>query len=172
MKYKVPKRFETERLILRQFNDEDWKDLHEYYSSEEATRYTVGRAFSEGESWRIMSAMLGHWVLRGYGPYALEEKSSSKVIGTAGFWYPNDWPSPEIKWALAPVFWGKGYASEAARALQRIGLEYMPEISLISLIAKENHASIKLALAVGACFDREIDFRGGKWDIYSHPAAQ
>ncbi|MCV6620910.1 MAG: GNAT family N-acetyltransferase [Cellvibrionaceae bacterium] len=170
MKFKVPEQLETERLILRQFQDEDWKDLHEYYSSEEATRYTVGRAFSEGESWRIMSAMLGHWVLRGYGPYALEEKSSSKVIGTAGFWYPNDWPSPEIKWALAPAYWGKGYASEAARALQKIGKEYLPEISLISLIAKENQASIKLALAVGACFDREIDFRGGKWDIYRHPA--
>jgi len=170
MKFKVPEQLETERLILRQFQDEDWKDLHHYYSSEEATRYTVGRAFSEGESWRIMSAMLGHWVLRGYGPYALEEKSSSKVIGTAGFWYPNDWPSPEIKWALAPAYWGKGYASEAARALQKIGKEYLPEISLISLIAKENQASIKLALAVGACFDREIDFRGGKWDIYRHPA--
>ena len=170
MKYKVPEQFETERLILRQFQDEDWKDLHEYYSSEEATRYTVGRAFSEGESWRIMSAMLGHWVLRGYGPYAMEDKCSGKVIGTAGFWYPNDWPSPEIKWALAPTYWGKGYASEAARALQKIGKEYLPEISLISLIAKENQASIKLALAVGACFDREIDFRGGKWDIYRHPA--
>lgn len=170
MKFKVPKQFETERLILRQFQDEDWKDLHEYYSSEEATRYTVGRAFSEGESWRIMSAMLGHWVLRGYGPYALEDKCSGKVIGTAGFWYPNDWPSPEIKWALAPAYWRKGYASEAARALQKIGIEYLPEISLISLIAKENQASIKLALAVGACFDREIDFRGGKWDIYRHSA--
>ncbi|WP_299773606.1 GNAT family N-acetyltransferase [uncultured Pseudoteredinibacter sp.] len=170
MKFKVPEQIETERLILRQFKDEDWKDLHEYYSSEEATRYTVGRAFSEGESWRIMSAMLGHWILRDYGPYALEEKSSSKVIGTAGFWCPNDWPSPEIKWALAPAYWGKGYASEAARALQKIGKEYLPEISLISLIAKENQASIKLALAVGACFDREIDFRGGKWDIYRHPA--
>ncbi|WP_299979407.1 GNAT family N-acetyltransferase [uncultured Pseudoteredinibacter sp.] len=171
MKFKVPEQLETERLILRQFKDEDWQDLHEYYSSEEATRYTVGRAFSEGESWRIMSAMLGHWVLRGYGPYALEEKSSSKVIGTAGFWYPNDWPSPEIKWALAPAHWGKGYAGEAARALQKAGLEYLPEIALISLIAKENQASIKLALAVGASFEREIDFRGDRWDIYRHPVA-
>jgi len=37
----VPERIETDRLILRVFQDEDWRDLHEYYSDEIATRFTL-----------------------------------------------------------------------------------------------------------------------------------
>jgi len=77
--------------------------------------------------------MIGHWQIRGYGPYAVEEISSRKVLGTVGFWYPNDWPSPEIKWALSKEHWGKGFASEATRAVQKVGLEFLTEIHLISL---------------------------------------
>lgn len=169
MKYLVPEEVQTERLVLRQFNDADWQDLHAYYSSEQAITYTVGRVFSEGDTWRAMSSMLGHWQLRGYGPYALEEKSSGRVIGICGFWFPNDWPEPEIKWALSPEFWGKGYASEAARAVQKVGREYLPDISLISFINENNQASIELAKAVGAKFDKAVPFRGATWHIYRHP---
>lgn len=172
MQFQVPSQLETERLILRPFQDEDWKALYHYYCSAEATRYTVGRSLSEGETWRIMCSMIGHWQLRGYGPYAVEEKSSGELIGTVGFWYPNDWPSPEIKWALAPEYWGKGYASEAARAIQQVGHEYLPDIHLISLIHRDNNASKQLALAVGATLEQEIDFRGDRWLIYRHPAKQ
>ena len=169
MEFRVPKQIETERLLLRQFRDEDWKALHHYYSSAQATKFTVGREFTEGETWRTMCTMIGHWQIRGYGPYAIEEKASGNVLGTAGFWFPNDWPSPEIKWALAPEYWGKGYASEAARAVQKTGLDYLPDVSLISFIHADNQASIQLALAVGAHLEEEVLFRGGNWHIYRHP---
>ena len=124
---------------------------------------------SEGETWRTMATMIGHWHLRGYGPYAVEEISSEKVIGTVGFWYPNDWPSPEIKWALSRQHWGKGFASEATRAVQAIGLEYLKEIALISFIHEENYPSIKLAESVGALFEKKLEFRGAVWNIHRHP---
>jgi RimJ/RimL family protein N-acetyltransferase len=165
----VPEQLETDRLCLRQFQDRDWIDLHNYYSSPLATKYTVGRKFTEGETWRAMCSMVGHWQLRGYGPYAVEEKSTGNVLGTVGFWYPNDWPSPEIKWALAPAFWGNGFASEAVREVQKTGLQYIPDIALISFIHADNSASIKLALAVGAQFEKEVSFRGTNWHIYRHP---
>lgn len=169
MKFRVPEILETNRLLLRPFKESDWQDLHAYYSDPLATQYTVGRPFTEGETWRIMCTMIGHWQLREYGPYALEERESHKVIGTVGFWYPNDWPSPEIKWALAAKFWGKGYASEAARAVQQAGKIHLPEISLISLINAKNQPSINLALAIGASYEKTIEFRVGDWQIYRHP---
>ncbi len=169
MKFLVPEQIETERLLLRQFKDSDWSDLHHYYSSEQAIEYTVRRVFSEGDTWRAMSSMLGHWVLRGYGPYALEEKETGRVIGISGFWYPNDWPEPEIKWALCPDYWGQGYASEAAKAVQQIGLQYLPDTPLISFIHSENRSSIALAKAVGAVLEEEVSFRGACWHIYRHP---
>lgn len=167
----VPEALETTRLLLRQFRESDWPDLHEYYSDQNATRYTFGRPLTEGDTWRIMCGMIGHWQVRGYGPYAVEEKTSNKVLGTVGFWYPNDWPEPEIKWALARVHWGQGFASEAARAVQVAGRKYLPDIVLISLIHPHNRASIRLARAIGAEFERETTYEGGTWSIYRHPLA-
>ena len=82
----VPTELNTERLLLRQFKDEDWRDLHQHYSDAEATKYTYGKSLSEGETWRTMCGMPGHWQIRGYGPYAVMEKSSNAVLGAVGFW--------------------------------------------------------------------------------------
>lgn len=158
----------TERLTLRQFEPDDWRALHEHYSNLECTRFTFGRALSEGESWRAMASMVGHWQLRGYGPYAVVENASSSVVGTVGLWYPNDWPEPEIKWALLRKAWGKGYAQEAAKAVQGVAVRQFgkPPISLISV---ENTPSINVALAVGAILERQMMFRGKPCSIYRHP---
>ena len=168
MKFIVPEKLESERLILRQFMESDWKDLHEYYSDEVTTKFTFGRAFTEGETWRTMCSMIGHWQVRGYGPYAVEEKSSGKMLGTVGFWYPNDWPEPEIKWGLARPYWGKGFAKEAAGIVHAAGREYLPGLALISLIHHDNKASIKVALAIGASLEKTIDYEGESHGIYRH----
>lgn len=165
----VPLELETNRLILRQFREDDWMDLHQYFVDEVATKFTVGRAFSVGETWRTLSSMVGHWQIRGYGPYAVQDKSSGKVLGTVGFWYPNDFPGPEIKWSLARQFWGRGLASEAARKVQQVGLEYLPDIALSSLIHPDNQPSIQLALALGACYEREVELRQQMLHLYRHP---
>ena len=85
-----------------------------------------------------------------------------------GLWYPNDWPEPEIKWALIRRYWGRGFASEAALAVRKMAAEFIPELSLISFINSDNLPSIKLAKAIGAIFEKEVEFRGGKWHIYRH----
>ena len=169
MDFIVPKKVETERLILRQFRDADWKDLHEYYSDEIATKFTFGHKLSEIETWCYLCSMIGHWQLRGYGPYAVEVKAGGKVLGVVGFWHPINWPGPEIKWALSRQHWGKGFASEAARAVQKTGRKYLPDISLISFIHPENVLSINLAVAIGAKFERETQFMGRQWQIFRHP---
>jgi len=166
----VPRRLETDRLLLRMFVEDDWRALHEHYSDAECTRFTFRRALTEAGTWRAMASMAGHWQLRGYGPYALEEKSTKAVLGTVGLWYPIEWPEPEIKWALARRHWGKGYASEAVRAVQRMARECIPERPPISLIDCRNALSIRLALAVGATLEREMEFAGGWFHVYRHPA--
>lgn len=172
MPYLIPEKVETERLILRCFKEDDWTDLHTLYSDPVCTEYTIGRCLTEGESWRTMAAMIGHWQIRGYGPYALEDKGSGKVMGPVGLWYPNDWPGPEIKWALSRPYWGCGFASEAARAVKKIAAQYMPGVSLISLIYPDNTPSINLAEALGATFEKEIAFRGQIAHIFRHSQKQ
>ncbi len=69
MNFLIPEQLKTERLILRMFRDDDWRDLHEYYSDEMCIKYTIGRVLTEAESWREIAIRTGHWLLRGYGPY-------------------------------------------------------------------------------------------------------
>ena len=167
--YLIPVTVETSRLTLRMLREQDWRALHEHYADPLCTQYTQGRVLTEGETWRTMSSLLGHWMLRGYGPYAVTDKRSGDVLGVAGLWYPNDWPEPEILWSLVRKYWGQGFASEAARAVQRMAGEYLPEMSLISLIDARNIASIRVATSVGATFEKELPFRNGVWKVYRHP---
>jgi RimJ/RimL family protein N-acetyltransferase len=166
--YRIPQTLESERLKMRMFQENDWKDLHDYFGDLECGRYTSGRALQEHETWQKVAALIGHWQLRNYGSYALEEKSSSKVIGIAGLDYPIDWPEPEIQWGLSRKFWGKGYASEAVRSIKQMTSQYIPDISLISLIHPDNSNSANLAKAVGARFEKNIMFRGDTCSIYRH----
>jgi RimJ/RimL family protein N-acetyltransferase len=90
------------------------------------------------------------------------------VLGITGLDFPNDWPEPEIGWGLSYEHWGQGYASEAAKAVKKMADQYLPDLSLISLIHPNNTNSINLAKAVGAHFEREHQFRGEGWSIYRY----
>ncbi len=168
MNFRVPEQLESSRLLLRQFKESDWRELHKYYSDVKATRFTFGRALTEGDTWRTMCGMIGHWQVRGYGPYAVEDKSSRNVLGTVGFWYPNDWPGPEIKWGLAREYWGNGFAKEAAALVLATGKEHLADYALISLIHPDNKPSIGVALAIGARLETSIDYEGEPHGIYRH----
>ncbi|WP_374352094.1 GNAT family N-acetyltransferase [Chitinimonas sp.] len=165
-----PSELRTPRLLLRQFVHDDWPAMHDHYRDPECTAYTFRRALSEGESWRAMASMVGHWQLRGYGPFAVVEQDSQQVVGAVGLWYPNDWPEAEIKWALRKAFWGRGYAAEAVRAVQAPACQH-PGNPPISFINGENQPSLQLAQAVGAQLEKVMEFRGAPWHMYRHPAA-
>ena len=169
-RFLIPQALETDRLFLRFYRSKDWRDLHAYYSDPDAIRYTTGRILSEVDTWQKVATAIGHWHIYGYGPFAIECKETRRVIGTTGPWYPIDWPGPEIKWALKKEAWGKGYASEAVRAVQTMLRDSLPDIAFISFIDARNQASIKLARRVGATFESEREFRGGQWHLYRHPS--
>ena len=65
MPYLIPENLETERLLLRTFNNADWSAMHALYSDSACTAFTMGRALTEGESWRTMASIAGHWLLHG-----------------------------------------------------------------------------------------------------------
>jgi RimJ/RimL family protein N-acetyltransferase len=161
---RIPPSIESARLTLRLPVEDDWRALHAYYGDADSVRYTVGTPLTEAQTWRTLAGIVGHWAWRGYGPYTLQDRRTGEVLGVAGLWFPNDWPEPEIKWALVPAARGHGLAAEAARAVRAA----LSGLRLISLIALGNEASLRVALAAGARWEREIDFRGGRAAIYRH----
>ncbi|MFZ6009343.1 MAG: GNAT family N-acetyltransferase [Bacteroidota bacterium] len=166
--FSIPTSIETDRLHLRMLQENHWSDLHTYYADQECMQYTSGKAMTQTESWRKLASLVGHWHMRGYGSYALEEKSSGSVIGVAGLEFPKGWPDPEIQWGLSRRFWGKGYASETVRAIKNMTKEFLPGIRFISIIHPNNVNSARVATSVGASFEREFLFRGDAWHIYRH----
>jgi RimJ/RimL family protein N-acetyltransferase len=129
--------FESSRLLLRAFTPDDFEPMAAFYASEVSRPY--GGPCSRDEAWRKFAVYSGHWVLRGYGPWALEAKDTGAFVGLCGMWFPEGFPEPEISWALIPGQHGKGYATEAA-----------------------------VAERLGAKQESRIAFRGGQADVYRH----
>lgn len=172
MTFLVPKELETSRLQLRMFAERDWESLCIMFSDPECVKYTRGTPERDWETWRRLASYIGHWELRGYGPYAVVEKASEQLIGTVGLWYPGDWPEPEIKWSLVRASWGKGFATEAAWAVKAMAAQQLKWSRLISLILPENVPSKAVAERIGGVYEKTIPFRDRKADIFVYTLGQ
>jgi len=139
---------ETERLLLRAWRESDLEALASMFADPEVTRF-LGPPLARNDTWRSLAAMIGHWVLRGFGMWAVERKSDSALLGRVGVWRPEGWPGTEVVWTLGRQYWGQGYATEAARASIDFGFRTCPVPKLISLIDPENRASQNVASGSG-----------------------
>jgi len=147
---------ETERLILREIDPERDFDEWAYSMADEATvRYLGTKPMSRAEAWRSMAAAIGHWSIRGYGFFSLENKETGAWVGRAGPWYPEGWPAPEIGWTISPRHLRKGYATEAARASLEFVFNTLDWDSVIHCILDGNEPSIGLAEKIGSRFLRD-----------------
>jgi RimJ/RimL family protein N-acetyltransferase len=111
--------------------------------------------------------MVGHWQLRGYGMWAVEERQSGEFIGRIGCWNPEGWPGLEIGWTLRREFWGHGFATEGARAAIRYAFSELHQDRIISLIRPDNLNSIRVAGRVGEQLDGEAEVMGHRTLVYS-----
>ncbi len=140
---------ETERLILRQFREEDLDAYAEMVGDPEVMRYLGSGPMSRDEAWRNMAMVLGHWRLRGFGMWAVEARATGEMVGRVGCWRPEGWPGMEVGWTLRRAFWGLGYATEAGRASLAAAFDRLRQRRVVSLIHGENQASIRVARRLG-----------------------
>jgi RimJ/RimL family protein N-acetyltransferase len=104
--------------------------------------------------------MLGHWHLRGFGIWAVEEKVSCSFIGRIGLQRLIWFDEVELVWMLTRTAWGKGYASEGAAAVIEFGLKTLKFPRLAAVIHPENQPSIKLANRLGMNLSGEVEREG------------
>jgi RimJ/RimL family protein N-acetyltransferase len=162
---------ETERLVLRGYLPDDFESFARFMADPDVTRYLTGEPLSRDEAWRSLSMIAGHWLLRGYGMWAVERKADRAFIGRVGLWNPEGWPSLEVGWTLGKPFWGQGYATEAASVAMEYGFLTQNVSRLISVIDPRNQASQSVAARLGETKGPRHDVvRGGKTfvtDIWS-----
>jgi RimJ/RimL family protein N-acetyltransferase len=155
-------RLETARLILRMFRASDFEAYAEMCGDEEVMKYLGGATMNRSEAWRSMATVLGHWKLRGFGLWAVEEREHGVVVGRVGCWRPEGWPGLEIAWTLRRTSWGHGYATEAARVAIDVAFSHLREPHVISMIDSDNEPSIRVAQRLRMRLE-------GRTDLMGHP---
>ena len=160
------KELETERLVLRMFCDKDVDAYARICANPEVTRFIGGGNSTRPEVWRSLAMLLGHWSLRGYGMWAVEERASGELIGRVGLFNPEGWPGIELSWMLRQESWGFGFATEGARAALAHTFTDLKIPHIISLIDPENVASIRVAERLGQRLEERIEFREHEMLVY------
>lgn len=167
---------ETERLFLRPLAPEDVEPHCHYMADPRVARFLSldHKPQSTAMAWRGFASMLGHWSIRGFGFFSCFEKTTGEWIGRVGPWMPETWPALEVGWGIAPEFWGKGFAPEAAVETvkwtfeNRTGLE-----RIISLIDPKNISSQAVARKIGQKKTEEIyDLEGTALDVWAVPRVE
>jgi RimJ/RimL family protein N-acetyltransferase len=113
-----------------------------------------------------MAIFTGHWVLRGYGTWVVEERATGSMVGRVGLHRPAGWPGLEVGWALARSVWGRGYATEGGRAALDFAWRELDATRVISLIYPENTRSIAVAERLGETLERTMVINTRRVAVY------
>jgi RimJ/RimL family protein N-acetyltransferase len=146
---------ETERLILRKIDAErDFEPWARVMGDERTVRFLGTGVLDRALAWRHMAAVIGHWEIRGYGFFSIEDKATGEWLGRVGPWFPEGWPAPEIGWTISRDHWGKGYATEAGRASIDYAFRELGWASVVHVILAGNERSVAVAERLGSSLIR------------------
>ena len=155
----------TDRLILRRWREEDyepWADLNadpvvmEYFESPAEREQSVAWA-------KVINSRIDE---HGFGWCAVEVKGGAPFIGFVGLNVPRDpslpfMPAVETGWRLAQAHWGKGYATEAARASVDYGFTQLGLAEIVAYAVRANTRSLRVMERIGMTYDPSADFDYG-----------
>jgi RimJ/RimL family protein N-acetyltransferase len=177
-------RLETERLLLRKPEPDDRDAYAEIFGDAEVMRFLgSGQTLAPEDVPSSIDRMLRHWDRHEVGLFSVVRKEDERLVGRTGYllWDTSRWVNAmheeldgelelEIGWTFARAFWNRGYATEAAIACRDLAFGELGRERVISLIARENIASIRVAEKIGETLERQ-DVRslmlGFPVDLYS-----
>jgi [ribosomal protein S5]-alanine N-acetyltransferase len=122
----------------------------------EVMKYCGGSGSKEREE-RALVFYINLQKERGYSPYAVILKKNSELIGVCGFNPPYDQKYMELMYHFANKYWGKGYATEAAKACIGYAKENLKSEKIVAFIEPNNEASEKVLKKLG------FVYKGRKW---------
>ena len=143
----------TSRLRLRSLDEDDAERLHEIYGDAEAMRHVgpSGRPSPDLDRTRAVLAWLRrHEELHGFSLWAIDELDGDPLVGVAGLLYEEGrGPEVEVAYLLRKDRWGRGYATEATRAVLAAGHGALGLERIVALAYPENDVSRRVMEKAG-----------------------
>jgi len=152
----------TERLILRAFRKDDVEPLVHILAEEGVLRYFPNTTPPPLERvQRLVSGQIDHWGEHGYGWWAVELRARDEpLIGWAGLTYLPETDETEVAYLLGKPFWGRGLATEAARASLRYGFEDLGIETIVGIVHPDNLASQRVLAKAGLTYVERAHYFG------------
>ena len=152
---------ETERLLLRRWHAGDRRPFALINQDPVVMEYFPA-VLLRAESDAVVDRIEAHFRRHGFGLWAAELRESEEFIGFIGLAVPRFeaafTPCGEIGWRLARRHWGKGLATEGARAAMRYGFEHLRLPSLVSFTVPANERSRHVMEKLGMTHEAADDF--------------
>jgi RimJ/RimL family protein N-acetyltransferase len=140
---------ESERLLLRKWNDEDVAAVEDIYIKPEVMEFIPGGVWSPDRTARTVARMRELDMEHGFGFYPVVLKSLGTIIGHCGLGFLEQTPEIEVAYILDSRYWGQGYASEAARATIAHGFSRLNISRIVAVAFPENVRSIGVMRSIG-----------------------
>lgn len=158
--------FSTKRLTAERLNESHLADLIALHLDPEASRYLGGMRSAETTT-KYLAVNMAHWDRHGFGLWALRT-SDGAFAGRAGLRHivVDDIDEIEIAYAFTRSVWGRGFASEIATAMTRIGLSQLELPSLIGIVYVGNGASRRVLEKSNYILERSANRHGEDVVIY------
>ena len=149
---------ETERLLIRPFKMEDIAPSYKMNLDAEVSKYTGdGGVVSKKEiERRIVENVFGDYQKHGFGRLAVELKGENKFIGFTGLKYLEDLDEVDLGYRFMKEYWGKGIATESAKACVNLGFNTLELKRMIAMVLPENKGSIKVLEKLNFEYEKEI----------------
>lgn len=160
-------RFETLRLILRDWRDDDWPVFWQTTNTPTVMRW-LGGVCDDAKRAAAQERILGYQRDHGHTFWAVERKADGALLGFCGLKRSNQAGGPqgmmEIGWRLREDAWGQGYAKEAAAASLAIAFDRFGADEVIALTVQGNTGSWGLMLRLGMERRADLDFANAEFD--------
>lgn len=142
--------FETERLTLREMNQDDYRDLAEILQNPNVM-YAYEHDFTDTDVQIWLDRQRKRYKTYGFGLWAVILKNTNEIIGQAGLTMQpyKDTEVLEIGYLLKEKFWHYGYAREAAAGCKKYAFEVLKQDKVCSVIKVDNTSSIRVAESIG-----------------------
>jgi RimJ/RimL family protein N-acetyltransferase len=133
----------TDRLFLRQFSREDLDAYGGIMGDYEVGKwFPKGQGYTREEARKSLDNILEHWAKNGFGIWAITDKITRlHLLGRCGLNLIAETSEVEVDFVIARSYWGRGYATEAAKAALAYGFEILKLDRIIALAKPDNTAS-------------------------------